>query len=96
MDGQKYLDTLLASEIRADIVSLFRRNPGIMDTPDGIARRLGLVSEAILFDLEEISKLGIISKKKLGSFEFYFLNRARDGEVQQSIGSFLQTVKPQI
>lgn len=96
VDGQKFLGILLASETRADLMTLFHKNPGIMDTPDGIARRLGLLPERIQSDLDEISKLGIITKKKLGNHEIYYLNHARDTEVQQSIGTYLQTVKPKI
>jgi predicted transcriptional regulator len=96
LDGQKYLDILMGSETRVDLLTLFHKNPGIMDTQAGIARRLGLVSEAIQYDLDEISKLGIITKKKLGTSELFFLNRTRDRQIQQSIGSYLQTVKPQI
>jgi hypothetical protein len=94
VEAQKYLDIILSSEIRADLVSLFRKNPGIIDTPEGIARRMGYLPKVIQSDLDEITGLGVIGKKKLGNREIYFLNHDRDTEVQQTIGSFLQNLKP--
>jgi hypothetical protein len=90
------MDVLLASEMRADLMTLFHKNPGIMDTPEGIARRMGHLQEAIQPDLDEISKLGVITKKKLGDREIYFLNHSKDREVQESIGNYLQTMKPSL
>jgi predicted transcriptional regulator len=75
-------------------MTMFHKNPGIMDTSDGIARRIGYHPEAIQMDLEEMSKMGIISKKSLGNREIYFLNHSKDKEVQQSIGGYLQAAKP--
>jgi predicted transcriptional regulator len=91
---QDYLDILLATEVRVDLMTLFHKNPGIMDTSEGIARRIGYLPEAVQTDLDEISKLGVITKRKMGQREIYFLNHARDKEVQDSIGSFLQSMKP--
>ncbi len=92
--AQEYLDILLASEIRVDLMTLFHKNPGIMDTSEGIARRIGLLKEAVQTDLEEIAKLGVIGKKKFGAREIYFLNHSKDVEIQQSIGAYLQTMNP--
>ena len=96
IDGQGYLDILLGSEVRVDLMTLFHKNPGIMDTIEGLARRIGYLPEAIRNDLEAILNLGVISKKKLGEHEIYSLNRARDDEVQSAIGDYLKNLKPQM
>jgi hypothetical protein len=80
---------LLASEVRADIVALFHRNPGIIDTAEGIGRRIGLVPGMVLSDLEKLCGIGMITKKKFGSQEVFFLNRAKDEEIQKSIAAHL-------
>lgn len=91
--AQQYLEILLATEIRVDLMTLFHKNPGIIDTSEGIARRIGLLKETVQPELEEIAKLGVIGKKKFGQQEVYFLNQARDAEIQQSIGEYLQSVR---
>jgi DNA-binding transcriptional ArsR family regulator len=96
VDGQGFLDILLGSEARVDLMTLFHKNPGIMDTIDGLARRIGYVPDKIGADLDAILSLGVISKRKMGGREIYSLNKARDSEVQTVIGDYLKNLKPQI
>lgn len=92
--AEDYIAVLLGSEGRADLLTLFHRNPGIIDTAEGIGRRIGLVSQAIQFDLEELTKVGVLQKKKFGNRDVFFLNQARDSEIQQAIGNHLREMKP--
>jgi predicted transcriptional regulator len=92
--AESYLDVILASEVRAELVALFHKNPGIIDTPEGIGRRIGLVSNAVAPDLEELAKLGVLSKKRYGNQNVFFLNKSKDSEIQQSIATYLQGMSP--
>ena len=92
--AENYLDVLLASEVRAELVALFHKNPGIMDTSEGIARRIGLVSGAVSPDLEELTKFGVLSKKRYGNHDVFYLNQSKDSEIQQSIATYLQGMNP--
>lgn len=94
VSAEDYIAVLLGSEVRADLLTLFHRNPGIIDTAEGIGRRIGLVSEAIKSDLEELTKVGVLQKKKFGDREVFFLNQERDSEIQQVIGNHLRDMKP--
>ena len=87
------LDTLLASETRADLLTLFHRNPGIMDTPEGIALRIGSSKAAIQEDLGELVKLGILVKKQIGAHEVISLDTKRDREIQEAIANHLKGLK---
>lgn len=78
-----------------DLMTLFHKNPGIMDTIDGLARRIGYLPTAIGADLDAILSLGVITKKKLGDREIYSLNKAKDSEVQTAIGDYLKKLTPQ-
>ncbi|MDA4130413.1 MAG: hypothetical protein OK457_06545 [Thaumarchaeota archaeon] len=92
--AQKYLDVLLGSDVRADLVALFHRNPGLIDTAEGISRRIGQVHKAVQADLDELAVVGLLSKKKFGNQEVFYLNHAKDLEIQDSIATHLQSVKP--
>ncbi len=70
--AQAYLDVLLDIEGRADLVSLFHRNTGLIDTEEGIGRRIGLTRNAVQSDLAELVGLGLIIKKKFGKNESVF------------------------
>ena len=93
MAGKEVLDTLLASEIRADLVTLFRKNPGLVDTIEGISRRIGLMPDAISDEVKELIKLGLLSTMKLGDREIIYFDRKKDKEIQEATANYLQTVK---
>jgi len=92
--AERYLKVLLGSETRTDLVALFHRNPGLIDTAEGIGRRIGLVPGAVQSDLEELVATGMLTKKKFGTSEVFFLNHAKDREIQDSIAVHLQNLKP--
>jgi predicted transcriptional regulator len=87
------LQELLASEIRGDLLVLFHRNPGLIDTLQGVARRIGKTEYSIEKDIQSLVKLGILKRKKIGTSEVIFLDRTRDHDVLESIANHLSTVK---
>ncbi len=87
---------LLATETRADLVSIFRKNPGLIDSAEGIARRVGRNGGAIQADLQELVKLGILKTRRFGDNEVISLDRARDKTIQNEVGEYLQNLKPNI
>ncbi len=93
-NGKEILDVLMANETRADLVSLFRKNPGLIDSLEGVARRIGRRQDAIQDDIAELVKLGILKSRRLGSGEVISIDRMKDKEIQNEVGEFLQNLKP--
>jgi hypothetical protein len=83
------LNRLLSSGTKADLLVLFHRNPGLIDTVEGIARRMGKRGKAIESDVSELAKDSILQKKKVGNSDVYFLNREKDKEAQRDIASYI-------
>jgi predicted transcriptional regulator len=83
------LSALLSSSNKADLLVLFHRNPGLIDTVDGIAKRLGKRGSAIAPDLSELTSTSILQKKTVGKSEVYFLNREKDKESQKEIAEYI-------
>ena len=93
MSGGEILSTLLASEVRGDLLVLFHRNPGLIDTVDGVARRIGRTTVAVISDVRELLVLGILRQKRIGTSEVVFLDRAKDRELLESVANHLKTVR---
>ena len=93
MSGGEILSTLLASEVRGDLLILFHKNPGLIDTVDGIARRIGRTTVAVISDVRELLQLGLLKQKRIGASEVVFLDRARDREILESVADHLKTVR---
>ena len=92
MSAEDTLSTLLGSEIRGELLILFHRNPGLIDTMEGVARRIGKTPLAIETDIKELVKLGVLKRKKIGVSEVILLDREGDRRILGSVASHLKTV----
>ncbi len=93
MSGSEILSTLLGSEVRGDLLVLFHRNPGLIDTVDGVARRIGRTTVAVISEVRELLELGVLRQKRIGNSEVVFLDRAKDRELLESVASHLKTLR---
>ncbi len=90
--GEAILHTFLASRARGELLVLFHRNPGLIDTAEGIARRIGRSASSIEKDLDGLIKLGILARKALGESEAIFLDRAKDDEAKSLVSRYLTSL----
>jgi len=93
MSGSEILSALLASEVRGDLLILFHKNPGLIDTVDGIARRIVRTTIAVVSDVRELLQLGVLRQKRIGASDVVFLDRAKDRELLESVANHLKTVR---
>ncbi len=84
---------LISSGLKGDLVVLFRKNPGIMDILDGVARRLGAQVSEIEQEVSDLVALGFLKKKKIGQHDVFYLNEERDKEIQDSVARYLVSLK---
>ena len=90
--GEPLLNSLLSSGTKADLLILFHRNPGLIDTIDGIARRIGKKGDAITPEISQLEVASILNKKRVGKSDVYFLNREKDRQAQSEIASYINAV----
>jgi monomeric isocitrate dehydrogenase len=94
MSGLNQISQLLfSSEVKGDLLVLFHKNPGLIDTFESVARRIGRVTQAIDTDVKDLVTLGVLKTKRIGSQEVIFLDRAKDKETQATIVELLKTLK---
>ena len=92
-EGDKMLSILLSSEIKGDLLVLFHKNPGLIDTIDGVARRIGATTSGIETDAKDLVDLGLLGTRKIGKYEVLFLNRARDKEICDNVAECIKNMK---
>ena len=82
---------LFSSEIKVDLLVLFHKNPGIADSAEGVARRIGRSGPDIDRDLEDFVNLGILRKRitKNGT-AIIQLDRSKDEEMQKALDGFFE------
>src|SRR3989442_7878893 len=90
MSATQILSTLLASEVRGDLLILFHKNPGLIDTIDGVARRIGKTGLDVESDVKILVDLGLLKRRKIGSSEVVSLDRQKDREIQETVAKHLK------
>jgi len=93
VSAAQMLETLLASEVTGDLLVLFHRNPGLIDTLDSVARRIGRTGNSIEEDVRGLVNLGILKTRRIGRSEVLLLDRARDREVLDAIARHLRNLE---
>jgi predicted transcriptional regulator len=84
------IDRLLSSDVKADLLALFHSNPGLTDSIDGVARRIGRAASEIEADLKDLIDLGALSKKTTGESEVIYCDRNNDVKIQQIVSNRLK------
>ena len=91
--GKEILDRLLTSEAKGEILTLYHKNPGLVDTLDGVGRRIGKRREQIKTDVDDFIEMGILKKITVGKLDLYGLDAQRDQEIQLSIADYFRSLK---
>ncbi len=84
------INRLLGSEARGDLLMLFHRNPGIIDTLEGVALRIGRRAESIEADLKDFVDLEILRTRRIGNSNVFSLDRGKDRETQQLLADHVK------
>jgi hypothetical protein len=85
--------SMLSSEIKGELLVLFHKNPGLIDSLDGVARRIGRVGIAIQADVQDMVNVRILGTKQIGGREIIFLDRSGDRVAQETIIEYLKNLK---
>ncbi len=91
--GKDLLERLLSSEAKGEMLTLFHKNPGLIDTIDGVGRRVGKSKEQIEVDINDFVEMGILKTIKAGKLILYSLNTQRDQEIQASLAEYFGGLK---
>ena len=83
---------LLDSEVKAELLVLFHKNPGLIDTLEGVARRIGRTPQAIEKDVQDFAQLGLVRVKKYDGVMAVSLNHEKDKEIQDAILTHLKSL----
>ncbi len=89
----RLFEMLISTEVKGDLLVLFHKNPGLIDTYDGVARRIGRIAKSIEADVRDLVTLGILTVRQIGSREVLLFDRSRDHETQETIVNQLKTLK---
>jgi len=84
------MEKLMGTEIRAELLRLFHMNPGILDTVEGIARRIGRMPKDVETEISTLVELGVLRTERFGKLDVMSLNTSKDKEIQNRIATLIE------
>lgn len=84
-DLRKLFEVWVDSDLKAQLVVFYNNNPGVVETPEGLARRLGTSLEAIRGTLDDHIRLGLLRERRLGEKTVLMFDRERRAAMQSMI-----------
>jgi predicted transcriptional regulator len=78
---------LLSSDTKVDLLTLFHNNPGLSDTIESVARRIGRTANEIEADVKDLVDLGLLTKEKFGTLDVVSFNTNKDKQIQENISN---------
>jgi hypothetical protein len=88
----RLFEMLISTEVKGDLLVLFHKNPGLIDTYEGVARRIGRIARSIEADVRDLVTLGILKVRQIGGREILLFDRSKDRETQETIVNQLKTL----
>ena len=89
-DAKAILNTMISSTVGAELLILFHGNPGVVDTIEGVARRIGRRGTEVEPTLRDLIRLGTVRVQKIGNHEVVSLDKSRDTEIQAVLLRYFQ------
>ena len=89
-EGKELLERLLSSESKGELLMLFHKNPGIVDSIEGVARRIGKGKDQIEGDVKDFLDLGLFNTVTAGKMVLISFSKERDREIQDSVTRYIK------
>lgn len=82
---RKLFEVWVDSELKAQVVIFFNNNPGVVETVEGLAKRLAINAALLRDAVADHVRLGLLEERKLGDKTVIVFNRNRRNEIQDVV-----------
>ena len=83
------VNAILSSVNTVELMKLFQKNPNLIDTMEGVAKRIGQSSPQVENDVNKLVDLGVLVKVPSGKATILVLDKKRAREIDSKIESML-------
>lgn len=83
------VNAILSSVNTVELMKLFQKNPNLIDTMEGVAKRIGQSSTQVENDVNKLVDLGVLVKVPSGKATILVLDKKRAREIDSKIESML-------
>ncbi|MGI0020726.1 MAG: hypothetical protein ACREAY_09685 [Nitrososphaera sp.] len=83
------VNAILSSVNTVELMKLFQKNPNLIDTMEGVAKRIGQNASQVENDVNKLVDLGVLVKVPSGKATILVLDKKRAKEIDSKIESML-------
>jgi hypothetical protein len=83
------VNTILSSVTTIELMKLFQKNPNLIDTIEGVAKRIGQTAVHVENDIDKLVDLGVLIKIPSGKTTVLVLDKKRAREIDTKIENML-------
>lgn len=73
------------SDLKVQVLVFFHNNPGMIETLQGLSRRLGLQADALKEEIADHIRLGILTERQVGGKTVLMYNQKREKDVAEFV-----------
>jgi predicted transcriptional regulator len=84
---------MLSSVAKCELLALFHRDPDLRDSVEGLAAQIGLASEEITHDVDDLIELGLLRRERTMGVELISWDRVKGEEIEDELSKALLTAK---
>ena len=89
---EKIMELWVASDLKVQALVFFHDNPGVIETMEGLAKRLGTDVGRLRKEIAGHIDLGLIKEQKAGAYTLLVFDQKREGDVQSAIADHLKAL----
>lgn len=87
---RKLFEVWVDSELKARIILFYNNNPGVVETMEGLAQRLGTTVDALRKDIAAHVELGLLRERTVGGKTILLYDRKRRNDIESFVTKELQ------
>jgi hypothetical protein len=84
-DLKKLFEVWLSSDMKCEVLVFFHNNPGVVETMEGLAKRMGVSVEALEKDIADHVALGLLKEKHVDHKKVLVYNKQKENEIEKFI-----------
>ena len=85
LDVRKIFEVWVDSEMKVEILVFYHNNPGVIETIEGLAKRLGKSVETMRKEIADHIELGVLKEKHVDHKVVLVYNKAKEDEIKDFI-----------
>jgi hypothetical protein len=84
-DLRRTFDLWASTDLKVQLILFYHNNPGLVETVEGLARRMGVTTDALRAPIQDQVRLGVLRERSAGGQTILVYDAAQASRLQANI-----------